>query len=71
MSPLRWRRTLRLGPLRWNFTQSGFSSWSLRVGPWSWNSRSQAHRVDLPGALHYVSGRRPQRRAAGGRDGAR
>lgn len=35
----RARKTLRLGPLRLHFTQSGFSSWGVKVGPWTWNAR--------------------------------
>ncbi len=46
---LLFRKTWKLGPLRLNFTQGGLSSWSLRIGRWSWNSRTRAHRVDLPG----------------------
>lgn len=50
---LLFRRTIKLGPLRLNFTQRGFSSWSLRIGRWSWNSRRRSHRVDLPGPLSW------------------
>ena len=50
-----FRKTLRLGPLRLNFTKHGFSSWSLRIGRWSWNSRTRAHRVDLPGPAAWTS----------------
>ena len=50
---LLFRRTIKIGPLRLNFTQRGFSSWSLRIGKWSWNSRSRSHRVDLPGPLSW------------------
>ena len=48
------RKTIRLGPLRLNFTQAGFSSWSLRVWRWSWNSK-RGHVVDTPGpgAVHF------------------
>ncbi len=46
---LLFRKIWKLGPLRLNFTQGGLSSWSLRIGRWSWNSRTRAHRVDLPG----------------------
>jgi Protein of unknown function (DUF4236) len=50
-----FRKTIRLGPLRLNFTKHGFSSWSLRIGRWSWNSRTRAHRVDLPGPASWTS----------------
>jgi hypothetical protein len=46
---LNFRKTMKFGPLRFNFTQGGFSSWSIKIGRWSWNSRARAHRVDLPG----------------------
>jgi Protein of unknown function (DUF4236) len=48
-----FRRTWKLGPLRLNFTQGGFSSWSLKIGRWSWNSKARAHRVDLPGPFSW------------------
>jgi hypothetical protein len=54
---LLFRRTIKIGPLRLNFTQRGFSSWSLRLGRWSWNSRSRSHRVDLPGPLSWKQDR--------------
>jgi hypothetical protein len=50
-----FRKTFRLGPLRLNFTKKGFSSWSLRFWRWSWNSRTRAHRVDLPGPASWTS----------------
>ena len=57
-----FRKSFRLGPFRLNFTKSGFSSWIIRFGKYSWNSRARAHRVDLPGPLSWTS-RRRQRRA--------
>lgn len=57
MSPIRFRKAWRLGPLVLNLSRSGIS-WSLRVGPWSWNSRARAHRVDLPGPLFWQGRRR-------------
>lgn len=60
--PIRARNKIRLGlprlNINWNFTQAGYRSWGVQVGPWSWNSRTRRHRVDLPGPLHYVSDRR-------------
>jgi Protein of unknown function (DUF4236) len=53
--PLIFRKSFRLGPLRFNFTKNGFSSWSFRVGRYSWNSRARAHRVDLPGPASWTS----------------
>jgi hypothetical protein len=51
------RKQLRLGPLRLHFTQRGFSSWSIKIGRWSWNSRARAHRVDLPGPASWKQDR--------------
>lgn len=45
----RARKQLRFGPVRLNFTQSGFSSWSLHFWRWSWNSRTRKQRFDTPG----------------------
>ncbi|HLL67187.1 MAG TPA: DUF4236 domain-containing protein [Micromonosporaceae bacterium] len=50
---LQYRKVWRLGPVRLNFTQQGFSSWSIKIGRWSWNSRARASRVDLPGAWSW------------------
>lgn len=52
------RRSWRMGPLRLNFTERGFSSWSLKVGRWSWNSRTRRHTVDTPGPGHWQSKRK-------------
>jgi hypothetical protein len=54
---LQYRQTRKFGPFRFHFTQNGFSSWSFKIGPWSWNSRARAHRVDLPGPAHWRSDR--------------
>jgi hypothetical protein len=56
---VRARKTLALGPLRLNFTLRGLSSWSLRLGPWSWNSRTRAHRMNLPGPFYWQGRRKP------------
>ncbi|GAA0333522.1 DUF4236 domain-containing protein [Actinoallomurus spadix] len=48
-----FRKRQKFGPLILNFTEHGFSSWSIKIGRWSWNSRSRAHRVDLPGPLSW------------------
>ena len=50
-----FRKTLRLGPLRFNFTKNGLSSWSIKIWRWSWNSRTRAQRVDLPGPASWTS----------------
>lgn len=63
--PIRARKVVRLGPLRLNFTQSGFTSWSIKVGPWSWNSRTQRNSVDLPGPFRWQQASRPRRAPRG------
>ena len=50
---IQYRSRKKFGPLILNFTEHGFSSWSFKIGRWSWNSRSRAHRVDLPGPLSW------------------
>lgn len=63
--PIRLRKPIRIGPqlahVKLNFTQNGFTSWSVKVGPWSWNSRAEKHRVDLPGPWHWTSKKRSKR----------
>lgn len=57
--PFRFKKSVRIGPLKLNFTQKGFSSWGFQVGPWSWNSRTRRHTVDTPGPGSYQTrGRR-------------
>jgi len=50
---LMFRSRKKFGPIILNFTQKGFSSWSIKIGRWSWNSKARAHRVDLPGPLSW------------------
>jgi hypothetical protein len=50
---LMFRSRRKFGPIILNFTQRGFSSWSIKLGRWSWNSKTRAHRVDLPGPLSW------------------
>jgi hypothetical protein len=48
------RKTVRLGPVRLHFTKNGFSSWSIRLWRWSWNSKTRKQRVDLPGPVSWT-----------------
>ncbi len=68
--PIRARKTFKVGPrllcVRFNFTQGGFTSWSVQVGPWSWNARTRRQSVDLPGPLRWQSAA-PKRKPKGGR----
>jgi hypothetical protein len=52
--PFRFRKRVRLGflPVWVNASRAGLS-WSVRLGPWSWNSRTRCQRVDLPGPLSW------------------
>jgi uncharacterized protein DUF4236 len=54
---LMFRKREKFGPLVFNFTENGFSSWSLKVGRWSWNSRSKRQRYDLPGPFSWKQDR--------------
>lgn len=56
--PVEFRKVQRFGPLRLNFTSKGLSSWSIKIGRWSWNSRTRGHRVDLPGPFSWRGRRR-------------
>lgn len=55
------RKTFRLGPLYFNFTQRGFTSWGIRIGPWSRNVTRGTWTVDTPGPGSLHGGRRRQR----------
>jgi hypothetical protein len=61
----RFRKSKQLGPLRLNFTEHGFSSWGLHIGPWSWNSRTRRQTFDTPGPGYVEFGGRTYSR--GGR----
>ena len=50
-----FRKRLRFGPFVVNAGKRGFTSWGLKVGPWSWNSRTRAQRIDLPGPFSWTS----------------
>jgi hypothetical protein len=52
-----FRKVVRFGPLKFNFSNSGFSSWGLKIGRWSWNSKTRKQRVDLPGPVSWKSGK--------------
>lgn len=45
----RARKSIPLGPVRLNFTEGGFTSWSVKIGRWSWNSRTGRQTFDTPG----------------------
>lgn len=45
----RARKTFRLGPLFATFTQRGFASWGVRLGPITHNFTRRSTSVDTPG----------------------
>lgn len=51
--PIQYRKSHKFGPIRLNVTQNGMSSWSIKIGRWSWNSRTKAQRYDLPGPFTW------------------
>jgi len=60
--PFGFRKSWRFGTrnlhLRLNASKSG-ASWTLKIGPWSFNTRQRRQRVDLPGPAYWQSrGRR-------------
>jgi hypothetical protein len=52
---IRYRKRLSLGPLKFNITQRGLSSMSFKIGPWTWNSKTKKHSLNLPGGLSWYS----------------
>ena len=52
-----FRKVYRLGPLHFNFGTKGYSSWGIKIGRWSWNSKTRKNRVDLPGPLSWRQGK--------------
>jgi Protein of unknown function (DUF4236) len=53
--PLLFRKKIKMGPLQFNFGRKGYSSWGIKIGRWSWNSRTRKQTVDLPGPMSYKS----------------
>jgi hypothetical protein len=58
----RWRKQLRFGPLRANLTQDGISSYTWKLGPFSWNSRTRRSTVDTPGPGYVQTRSRTRQR---------
>lgn len=58
MSPVRFRRTMRLGALRLNLSRRGVSP-SIRLGPVTRSLRTGRTSLNLPGPFSWISrGRR-------------
>lgn len=47
------RKRFRLGPVIFNVTEHGWTSTTLRLGPFSWNSRTGRKSYDLPGPVNW------------------
>jgi hypothetical protein len=66
---LTWRKSKTFGlpwlHLRVNASRKGVS-WTVKIGPWSWNTRQRRHRVDLPGPFAWQSRRRPRKTGSSG-----
>lgn len=45
----RARKTFRFGPLYFTFTQRGFSSWGVKVGPFTHNVTRKTSSINTPG----------------------
>jgi len=56
--PLHFRRQISMGPIKINIGRKGYSSWGLKIGRWSWNSRTHQHSVDLPGPMSWRTRRK-------------
>jgi Protein of unknown function (DUF4236) len=50
----RYRKRLKLGPLVLNFTERGLSSYSVKLGPVTWNPKRRRVTTDLPGGAYHT-----------------
>lgn len=59
----RARKTIRFGPLFWTFTQNGFTSWGIRIGPYRRNFTRGTSSFDSPGpgSVHWGGRKRGRR----------
>ena len=53
--PIHFRKRMKFGPLVFNWGKSGLTSWGIKIGRWSWNSRTRRQSVDLPGPVSWRS----------------
>lgn len=44
-----FRKRIRFGPLFWNFSTKGMTSWGVRIWRWTWNAKTRRHTFDSPG----------------------
>jgi hypothetical protein len=52
-----WTFGFRYLHIKPTMSKSGLS-WTLKIGPWSWNTRQRRHRVDLLGPFSWQGTRR-------------
>lgn len=45
----RGRKTFRFGPLFFSFSQNGFTSWGVKIGPYTYNATRKRSSLDTPG----------------------
>lgn len=57
----RMRKSITLGPIRWRFSERGYTGWGLRIGRWSWSARTRRHSFDTPGPGGVTWGGRRRR----------
>ena len=53
--PIHFRKRSKFGPLLFHWGNSGLTSWGIKIGRWSWNSRTRRQSVDLPGPVSWRS----------------
>lgn len=58
---LRYRWRPRLGPLRLNVSEHGLTSISVKIGPFTWNTRRRRLTTNLPGGLFHTTRGRGRR----------
>ena len=67
MMAVRGRRRVAIGPLILSFVSRGFldwrlSSWGVKVWRWSWNSRTDRQRFDVPGPWTWTENKEGEQR---------
>lgn len=60
MSPLRYRKRVKLGPLVLNISERGLTSVSVKIGPFTWNPTRRRVTTNLPGGLSHTTSTRRQ-----------
>jgi hypothetical protein len=49
MVRFRARKSFRFGPVRFHFTQRGYTGWSLHVWRWTYSNRTHRQSFNTPG----------------------